>query len=208
MIIGLTVNISEQITPELIAKAKENCPGETDFHPRQEYLAMTQDIITYILNRQDLFTEFFYDNLLFKLTSYNSDEDLEETTNFEPGIFENNILKAAEALGPNYVKFIKQLYQFHSDEEAKEAPGAQGSINTLAEAKIQKKEMPHEERDILIELLNLCLLDNTIVSVNFEPTPEEEDVLPIDGEPEEISTKKQKPETNLIIHEKQPPSLL
>ncbi|MDQ1353487.1 MAG: hypothetical protein QG657_3793 [Acidobacteriota bacterium] len=182
MVIDLIVNISDLITPELIAKAKENCSFETDSHPRQEYMVMTQELISYMINHQDLHNECIYSGLIFKLASYNSDEELDETTNFEPNVFENNIMKAAEALGMEYVLLVKQLYQYQSDDEdiADLAPAAGDNIIALALVQEQKKEMPVEERDILIELLHLCLLDMSIVSSSLEPATEEN--MPIDGE--------------------------
>lgn len=146
--IDLTVDISERITSDLITKAKKNTVGDSDVQPRQEYLDMLQDIISYIINHQDLHAECIYGKLLFKLGSYNTNEEFYETTELEPDSFEKNILKAAEALGPAYVKFIKQLYQDHPDKNDKVKAG--------------KEEIPQEEQKILIELLRLCLVDSTI----------------------------------------------
>ncbi|MDQ1349877.1 MAG: hypothetical protein QG657_178 [Acidobacteriota bacterium] len=175
MIFDLTINISELITPELIAKAKEICSNETDYHPRQEYLDRLQHIITYIINHPDLHDECIYAGLIFKLSSYNSDEELDYTTNIEPDAFENNMLIAAEALGPEYVTFIKQVYHYQSDddEDSNATPTASDNIIALAEAKSPKKEMPAEEREILIELLHLCLVDITIINTSLEPATEE-----------------------------------
>ncbi|MCX6578605.1 MAG: hypothetical protein NT166_00295 [Candidatus Aminicenantes bacterium] len=185
MVIDLIVNISEQITTELIAKAKENCSFETDFYPRQLYLDMLQYLITYIIQHPDLHNECIYGGLIFKMLSYNSDEELDETTDIEPDTFENNMLIAAEALGPEYVTFINQVYHYQSDddEDSDATPTSGDNIIALAEARIPKKEMPAEEREILIELLHLCLVDITIINTSLKPAAEE--TLPIDGDPEE-----------------------
>ena len=184
MIIDLTVNISERITPEIIEKAKENCSTETDFCPRQEYLDMSQDIITYIIGRPDLHIECIYAGLLFKLFSYNSDEDLNITEDVDTDLIENNMMIAAEALGPRYVTFINKVYQLPSEEDDDDnLPAAKSNIIVLADAKAKPKEMPREERDILIDIIQLCLMDCTINSSNLEPAAEE--TLPIDGEKEE-----------------------
>ncbi|MDQ1354233.1 MAG: hypothetical protein QG657_4542 [Acidobacteriota bacterium] len=185
MIIDLNVNISEKITPELIAKAKENCSFETDFYPRQLYLDMLQYIITYIINHPDLHNECIYGGVIFKMLSYNSDEELDETTGLEPDAFENNIMLAAEALGPEYVTFIKQVYHYQSDddEDPDATPTSGDNIIALAEAKIPKKEIPAEEREILIELLHVCLVDITIINTNLEPIAGE--TLPHSKEQEE-----------------------
>lgn len=173
MVIDLSINISEQISPELIRKAKENTIGDTVVYLQQGYLDMLQHIINYISTREDLFNECVYGHLLFKLMSYNSDEDLEDTLDFEPDLFENNLLLAAEAMGPEYAKFVRQLYQYQSDEddESNAAPVQGSDIIILAEAgaNAKKEEIPYEEREVLIELLHLCLLDSTILSSSLAP---------------------------------------
>jgi hypothetical protein len=184
MIIDLSINISEQITPELIRKAKENTVGETIVYIQQVNLDMLQHIINYISNRPDLFNECVYGHLLFKLMSYNADEDLEDTMNYEPDVFENNILLAAEALGPEYANFVRQLYQYQSDEDddSNAAPVDGSNIIILAEPKTKKEEIPFEEREVLIELLHLCLLDCTIINSSLAPVAGEIITFPVKQE--------------------------
>ena len=184
MFIDLAVNVSEQITPEIIAKAKDICSFETDIHPRQQYLDMSRDIVNYIIQHPDLHSECIYSSLIFKLTSYNDDESLKINIDVEPGLIENNMMIAAEVLGPEYETFIMQLYQMPTgrDEDENDFHGSKSNIIVLADAKEQKKDMPSEERDLLIEIIQLCLLDFTIINSDLEPAAEQLNCVPTTGE--------------------------
>jgi hypothetical protein len=182
MVIDLAVNISEQITPEIIAKANEICSLETDIHPRQQYLDMCRDIVNYIIRHPDLHHECICSSLIFTLASYNDDENLKINVGVEPDIIENNMMIAAEALGPDYEKFVTQLYQMppEEDDDVAGLQWVESNIINLAEAKAKKKDMPQEERDLLTEIMQLCLLDFTITNSELEPATEE--ISPITGE--------------------------
>jgi hypothetical protein len=184
MFIDLAVNVSEQITPEIIAKAKDICSFETDIHPRQQYLDMSREIINYIIQHPDLHSECVYSSLIFKLASYNDDESLKINIGVEPDLIENNMLIAAEALGPEYETFIMQLYQMPTGEndDVADSQGVENNIIGLADAKKQKKDIPQEERDLLIEIIQLCLLDFTIINSDLEPAAEQLNCVPTNGE--------------------------
>jgi hypothetical protein len=175
MFIDLAVNVSEQITPEIIAKAKDICSFETDIHPRQQYLDMSREIVNYIIQHPDLHSECVYSSLIFKLASYNDDESLKINIGVEPDLIENNMLIAAKALGPDFEKFVTKLYQMPPgrDEDENDFPGSKTNIIVLADAKEQKKDMPSEERDLLIEIIQLCLLDFTIINSDLEVASEQ-----------------------------------
>ncbi|MCX6584926.1 MAG: hypothetical protein NT166_32540 [Candidatus Aminicenantes bacterium] len=180
--IDISVDVIDKITPDLIEQAKCTSEADIDFPLNQQHLDMLQDIIAYIITHEDSHAECVYGDVIFKLSSYDSDEDLYENIKVETGIIEKNIVRAAEALGSTYETFIKQLYQIRSDDDEEEDLDkiSEGNVIFFDKVIAQKKAMPQKEREILIELLQLCLLDSALVSANLEPEPEE--VLHINGD--------------------------
>jgi hypothetical protein len=182
LIIDISVDVIDKINPDLIEQAKCTSEADIDFPLNQQHLDMLQDIISFIITHEDVHAECIYGDVIFKLSSYDSVEYLYENIKIEAGIIEKNIVRAAEALGSTYETFIKQLYQIRSDDDEEEDLDkiSEGNVIFFEKVIAQKKAMQQKEREILIELLQLCLLDSAIVGVNLEAAPEE--VLHIHGE--------------------------
>jgi hypothetical protein len=176
--IDLIINISEEITPQLIEQLKTENSEYNSLSLEQENLDKLQAIISTIIKNENHHADCLLGAITFKLTSQGFDDVLEN-----PEIVDHTIVKAAAELGAEYEAFAKQLYKAdeddtdnesqYDDEEPDETGTEKMNIFDMFNTREAEIEMAEEERNMLRAVLQACLLEPQITDAKVIALPDD-----------------------------------